>query len=278
MKIAILSDIHANIRAFEAVLADVEKWQPDQVIIAGDIVNRGPRSPECLALALQKQREDNWLIVRGNHEEYVMAHGAPGAARDGIQFEIYRSGYWTYKQLGDDWRIFEDWPFEQSLALPNGQTLRVVHASMKGNRHGLYPWMSNPEITEPLQPLSPVMAVAHTHRPFIRNIEDSLLMNVGSVGLPFDGHPGSSYGRLTVSNGTVHAEIQRVFYDRKKARQDFIDSGFMAEAGPLARIILHELTIAVSLLAPFSYFYDEAIKAGDITIDAAVDKFLTAWQ
>ncbi len=278
MKIAILSDIHANITAFETIVDDIEKWQPDQVIIAGDIVNRGPRSPECLALALKKQREAGWRIVRGNHEEYVMAHGAPGAARDGIQFEIYRTGYWTYKKLGDDWRIFEDWPFEQRLDLPNGQTLRVVHASMKSNRTGTFPWQSNEDVADILTPLTPVMAVAHTHRPFIRNIENSLLINVGSAGLPFDGNPGASYGRLTVSNGTVKAEIQRVFFDRAKAKRDFVESGFLAEGGPLAKLILHELKISASLLAPFSYYYDEPVKNGEITLDAAVDKFLTYWQ
>ena len=48
MKIAVLADIHGNLPALEAVAAHVEAWQPDRVIVAGDLVNRGPRPLECL--------------------------------------------------------------------------------------------------------------------------------------------------------------------------------------------------------------------------------------
>ncbi len=277
MKIAVLSDIHANYVAFQEIVADIEAWQPDEVIIAGDIVNRGPRSPECLALALQKQRDNGWHIVRGNHEEYIMAHAAPDAARSGTQFEIYRNGYWTYTQLGDAWKVFEAWPFSHTLDLPNGQQLRVVHASMRGNRKGTFPWQSNEKVSELLTPLAPVMCVAHTHRPFIRNIENALLINVGSVGLPFDGNHAASYGRLTVSNGTVQAEIQRVSFDRQAAKQDFYDSGFLAEAGPLAQLILHELKVSASLLGQFEYRYAKHVLDGTLTLDQAVSRYLEEW-
>ena len=68
MKIAVLSDIHGNLPALEAVTEHLEKWSPDIVILNGDIVNRGPLSKECLDFVLQKP----WHIIKGNHEEFVI--------------------------------------------------------------------------------------------------------------------------------------------------------------------------------------------------------------
>ncbi len=65
MKVAVLADIHANLAAFTAVIADIERWQPDAVIIAGDIINRGPLPRPCLELALRMRTERGWYVLRG---------------------------------------------------------------------------------------------------------------------------------------------------------------------------------------------------------------------
>ena len=97
MKIAILADIHSNLPALQAVVSHIEQWKPDEVMVAGDIVNRGPRPLECLEVIREKQRTDGWLVVRGNHEDYVIGHTLPDAPRRGPAFEIYRAAYWTYE-------------------------------------------------------------------------------------------------------------------------------------------------------------------------------------
>ena len=72
MKIAVISDIHGNIPALETVTADIEQWQPDCVVVDGDIVNRGPRSREALEWVLARHESDAWQLVRGNHEDYIL--------------------------------------------------------------------------------------------------------------------------------------------------------------------------------------------------------------
>ena len=72
MKLAVLADIHANLPALHSVASHIEAWQPDGVVLAGDVVNRGPRPLECLRFVQEKQRAAGWGVVRGNHEEYVM--------------------------------------------------------------------------------------------------------------------------------------------------------------------------------------------------------------
>ena len=68
MKLAVLADIHANLSGPLAVAAHVDAWRPDQVIVAGDVANRGPRPVECLAFVQERQRSAGWLVVRGNEE------------------------------------------------------------------------------------------------------------------------------------------------------------------------------------------------------------------
>ncbi len=69
MKLAVLSDIHGNVPALQAVVEHVEAWGPDHVIVNGDIVNRGPYSLECLQAVQEKQAVQGWQLLRGNHED-----------------------------------------------------------------------------------------------------------------------------------------------------------------------------------------------------------------
>ena len=72
MKLAVLADVHSNWPALQAVAADIERWQADRVVVAGDVINRGPRPVECLDFVLSSA--NGWRLVLGNHEEYVLSH------------------------------------------------------------------------------------------------------------------------------------------------------------------------------------------------------------
>ena len=74
MKIAVLADIHGNMPALERVTTHIEAWGADQVIVAGDVVNRGPQPRTCLQFVEDKQQSAGWQVVRGNHEDYVLVH------------------------------------------------------------------------------------------------------------------------------------------------------------------------------------------------------------
>ena len=78
MKIAALSDIHGNLPALEIVTTNIEQWQPDFVIVGGDIINRGPLSRDCLEWTLAREGRDGWQLVRGNHEDYVLEFAGVG--------------------------------------------------------------------------------------------------------------------------------------------------------------------------------------------------------
>lgn len=274
MKVAVLADVHSNLPALETVLADVECWRPDQVVLAGDVINRGPRPLECLRLVEQKRLNDGWQIVRGNHEDFVIDQAKSGAPRSGPQFEIYRHSFWTYQKLNRDVSALESMPFEVSLSGPDSGTLRVVHASMTNNRDGIYPETPDRQLRKKIAPAPAVLCVGHTHRPLIRTVDNTLVVNAGAVGMPFDGDPRAAYARLTWNNSRWQAEIVRLSYDQAQTERDFFESGFIDEAGALASIMLVEFRLARSYLYRWILQYEAQVQAGELSLDDSVRDFL----
>ena len=277
MKLAVLADIHSNWPALQAVANHVERWQPDRVIVAGDIVNRGPRPVECLEFVLRKQREADWSMVIGNHEEYVIHHAHPHVPITGPWVQIWGSSRWTYEQLNCDVSALEGLPFQQSWIMPDGREARVVHASMRSTRDGIFAETPPDLLRRQIAPPPELFVVGHTHKPLVRTIDGTLVVNVGAVGLPFDGDPRASYARLTWRKSVAdwHAEIVRLDYDRAQADRDYDDSGFMDGAGPIARLIRDELAHARSNLFEWTRDYEAAVVAGQMTLAKAVEEFMT---
>lgn len=273
MKIAVLADIHANYPALLAVLDHLEHWQPDRVIVAGDIVNRGPRPAEVLRLIRRKQSEEGWLILKGNHEDYVLFHNHPDAPHTGPLFEIYRYSYWTYQRLHDHIPYLRGLPDEITEQTAGGE-VRAVHASMRDNRTGIYPEMTDRLIARLIHPAPALMLVGHTHRPLIRTIGRCLVVNVGSVGLPFDGDRRAAYAQVTYQGGRWQARIVRLDYDSARTEHDFIETGFLEQAGPLARLILLELRLALSQLYCWTEKYHNAVLKGEISMEESVRRYL----
>ncbi|GJM40730.1 MAG: metallophosphoesterase [Ardenticatenaceae bacterium] len=274
MKIAVISDIHGNMPALEAVTADIEKWQPDQVIVGGDIVNRGPLSRESLEWVLAKQANDGWQIVKGNHEDYVLECAANGT-ESGTRFQISQFAHWSYEQVADYVSLIANLPNQQSVFAPDGTELRVVHGSMRDNRDGIYTQTSDKELREQISPAPAVFVTGHTHRSLIRQIDDTTVVNVGSVGASFDGNQALSYGRFTWQSGKGWAaEIVRLPYDFAQLEQDYETSGFLAEGGPLPQLMLVELRRAGGLIYRWASRYQERVIDGEIDLVESVKRVL----
>jgi predicted phosphodiesterase len=279
MKLAVLADIHGNYQALQTVAAHIEQWQPDMVVVAGDVVNRGPRPLECLQFVQQKVRSEGWLTVRGNHEDYVIEYTTPENVPVGIEFESFRSAYWTYQQLNGDVSALQAMPFKVDLAAPDGQPVRVVHASMRGTQDGIFPMTPDPELRDKIQDdhCQPpaLVCVGHTHWPLIRTLDETLVVNVGSVGLPFDGDRRAAYGQLTWRQGRWQAEIIRLEYDRQQAERDFFESGYLEGGGPVVRLILDEFRIARPHLYRWTKDYQPLALSGELSLEETVIQYLT---
>lgn len=274
MKIAVISDIHGNLPALQAVTAHLQNWEPDLVVVNGDIVNRGPLSEACLHFVQDQRHRHGWQVVKGNHEDFLIDCAHPNAPQRGPEYEIMQFAHWAYRQLNGDISVLRAMPDKFVQMAPDGSEFRVVHASMRSNRDGIYPGASDEELWKQIAPVPAVFVTAHTHRPMIRRFNDTLVVNVGSVGAPFDGDNRASYGQFVWTQAGWEAEIVRLDYDRAQTERDYVESGFLAGGGPLAQLMLVELRRAGGLIYRWATRYQDAVLSGEISIAASVHDLL----
>lgn len=274
MKVAILSDIHGNVQALETVIAHIDAWQPDTVIVNGDIVNRGPRPLACWRLVQTRLRHDGWLMTRGNHEEYVMAWAEAERRLSPYEAEIFQSSRWTYRRMGGDVDAMRSLPFAVSLRAPDRSELRAVHASMGNIARGVLPWTPDKELRKLILPAPTVFVTSHTHRFFTRHIDETLVVNSGSVGCPLDGDARTGYARVTWRAGAWHAELVRLDYDRDATRGDFAAVNFAEACGPMGQLMYREWEEARSHMPFWGRDYAPLAASGELTLAQSVDAYL----
>ena len=199
--LALLSDIHGNAAALEAVLADLAERRVADVYCLGDLVGYGPEPNEVISLV----RDANIPCVRGNYDDGVgFARGSCGCYYpDDEARAIGDASYqFTEGEVADDNR---EWlaslPDELRLERA-GWRVRLVHGSPR--RINEYLLVDRDERT--FRRLAPevdadVLAFGHTHQTWHRSYDGVLFVNVGSVGRPKDGDPRASYTLLRLEEG-----------------------------------------------------------------------------
>lgn len=174
-------------------------------------------------------------------------------------------------------------PNGQLITDPGGSQVRFTHGSHLGRRDGIYPETSEVQLRMKIglnsKPRTEVerlagFVVGHTHRALIRQIEHVLVVNAGSVGLPFDRDRRLCYARLTWQADRWNAEIVRLEYDYSQAVQDFYTTGYLDQGGPLVDLVLKELLEARSHLYNWAVQYQDLALNGSITVRASVDRYL----
>lgn len=276
MKIAVLADIHGNLAAFHAVIDDLDRWKPDMVIVAGDTVNRGPQSDLCLDLVLRMQAERGWLLIRGNHERYVLQYDrdrlAPEFPTSGPRHEINRIMAWTHGQVAGQIATIAALPERLRLDIA-GEPLVVYHASVRHDRDGITSHSPDAELRQQIDPSAALFCVGHTHTPLTRRLDSTLVVNVGSVGLPFDGDTRAAYARLTLGRGGWHAQIVRLPYEVAATVRAFNEGGMAEAVGAYAPILRREIETGRSLMFAFLPEYYRRIEAGALSVDEAVQDY-----
>jgi len=204
MKTLILSDIHANWYALEAILA---KETYDSLIFLGDAVDFGPNPRECIRF-LMKSYKDRFWGVRGDHD-HAMAYGigcqcSRELSRLSIITREWGEGLLANEEVGFLRRL----PLDNSFTL-DGLTFHLMHGS-QGHMYG-YTDLDDTEKFEPENEYDFIL-VGHSHKPFIKHLGRTTALNPGSVGQPRDFNPRASYA--VIEDGV--ATIKRVKYDIEK--------------------------------------------------------------
>ncbi len=218
MRVAILSDIHGNAVALDAVLADLASRGPfDEIVVAGDLVWSGPRPREVID-RVQALRA---TAIKGNTDAFFEPTAETPEGKEPGRFTAHLA--WMCEQLGPERVGFlRGLPFSRRISPAPGHDLLVVHANPHDMEQAILRRAAEANLDELLledgrPPAWRALAFGHIHTPFVRTWRERLLVNVSSVGLPMDGDQRAAYAILTweqsgLGGGAWRAEHRRVAY------------------------------------------------------------------
>jgi putative phosphoesterase len=222
MRIAILSDIHGNLTALEAVVADLKQTSPDLVIHGGDLAASGHRPAEVIDCV----RDLGWAGVRGNTDEMLWAP-EPGEAllntapkiRSLVEVLLSSFAPATRHLIGAGRLAWlRELPTECREA-----GIVVLHASPTTLWAAPMPGAGEQALVATYGELgASTIVYGHIHRPFVRKLARMVVANTGSVGLPYDGDPRASY--LLIDGDQVR--VRRVEYDTDSEIRSLLQSTY----------------------------------------------------
>jgi diadenosine tetraphosphatase ApaH/serine/threonine PP2A family protein phosphatase len=231
VRVTVISDVHANLYALEAVLAEIDREPPDAIWCLGDTVGYGPRPNECCEIV----RERSALVLVGNHD--LVALGEGGVNADDFNPEAAAASHWTAAALSEgskEWlRALE----------PSAQTdgVQLFHGSP---RDPVWEYVLREDVARESLALTfaPLVLVGHTHAPTALSLDaDGIhgglvtdereapiergrwLLNPGSVGQPRDGNPDASFLELDLTART--ARFRRVPYPVARTQEEIRERG-----------------------------------------------------
>lgn len=209
MRVAALYDIHGNLPALEAVLADVRAANADQIVVGGDVLP-GPLPRETLDCLLGLELPVRF--IHGNGDRVVLAQmrgtepaEVPEQFREGIR--------WNAQQLtADHERVLASWPATLRFEIAGLGDVLFCHATPR-NDTDIFTRLTSEALLLPIFQAvdAPLVVCGHTHMQFDRMIGDLSVVNAGSVGMPY-GEPGAYWLLLGLA-----IELRHTTYDREKA-------------------------------------------------------------
>jgi len=241
MRLAALYDIHANLPALEAVLADVRAEGVDAIIVGGDVVP-GPMPREVIdavrAIDVPVQ------CIKGNCEVAVLAARAGEPMSASLPEQAREAMRWTGEVIDDgDAEWFASWPMTLQLEIPGvGKTL-FCHGTPQSEVEIFLRTTPEERLRSRFDHLGVALVVCgHTHMQFDRMIGTTRVVNAGSVGMPF-GEPGAYWLMLDSA-----VNLRRTPYDLHAAAGRIRESGYL-QAEDFATRTIHPPSEAEMLAA-----------------------------
>ena len=213
MKIGVISDIHGNIKALNAVLEEFKKRNIEQILCCGDIIGIGPRPEETMKKVLEYKNK--LIAVRGNHEQYLLKgipdtlHGRP------MRDDERKFHQWTHSRLSEKSKKFlENLPCEKIIEI-NNKKIYITHYAYdeKQNfkRHILEPTLEeSEELFSEID--ADIILFGHTHKKIFNKSDNKWYINPGPLGCPRTTN-NAYFGILDIEDNNIKYENMYVEYD-----------------------------------------------------------------
>jgi putative phosphoesterase len=214
-RVAIVTDLHANIPALEAMLTRTDELEAKAVYCGGDLVGYGPHPNDVCQLI----EERAIATIYGNYD-YAIARELDDCGcfyPTPKHREIGQGSVaWTLAHTDErSKRFMRDLPFDLRFEVA-GKRVRLVHGSpRKVNEYLLEDRAVSTFVRIAQLADCDILLFGHTHKPWVREYGGVLFVNCGSVGKPKDGDPRGTFALLEDQDGTVNVSIVRVRYDAK---------------------------------------------------------------
>lgn len=217
MKVGIITDIHNNCDALNAVLDKFASAKVEKIICCGDILGIGPKPEETVRKIMQLE---NIECVRGNHDNYLI-NGIPDTMPNDemMDYGEIQHHKWEHKKLSDESiKFIKSLPFTKELTICS-KKVYVAHFSIssdnKYNYYTLNPSLDDLKIM--FQNIeADIIIYGHNHNPSVYNESDKWYINCGSLGCPIGTSNCAGAGILDIDNGNIIYEQLSVPYDVNK--------------------------------------------------------------
>ncbi len=222
MRIGVITDIHNNVVALNAVLEILDKENCEQIICCGDIIGIGPYPEETVQLIMQNP---DIIAVRGKHERYLL-EGMPTQVpnEEDMGYEEMEHHKWEHSLLyNESIRLLERLPYRKDFAL-GGFHFAVMHYCMDRSSNRYINGTRNPKLEDCYRMISDVYAdvilYGHDHKPSVSRDERRLFANFGSLGCPAKDGNIARASILTINNANLDVESVKVLYNVDKIIAD----------------------------------------------------------
>lgn len=220
MRVAAIYDIHGNLPALRAVVADIERAQPDLIVVGGDIAS-GPMPCQTLDLLLAFDHQVRY--IRGNADRELVAY-VDGSVPEGLRENDagYRDA-WAARQITRQQRDFlAGLPASIVLDIEGLGPVLFCHGSPRSDEEIITVATPEARMRDILAGVEQrVIVCGHTHMQFERHIGEMRVLNAGSAGMPYEGRPGAYWLLLGPD-----VSFQRTEYEMEEAAREILASGF----------------------------------------------------
>lgn len=224
MRIAVMSDIHGNFEALSAVMSAIETEDIDEIVFLGDLVLKGPEPKDCFQFMKQIKP---YIWLKGNTDEWFNLKEI-NQIENKLKKESYEYFLFAKNELSNNnLRFLSRLPEKDSFEIFDKSFL-CVHGSPISNNDVIDSKGTDKEIEEMLKNVEEdVLLCGNSHQYFYKEINGKKIINVGSVGLPFDEIPKASFIVLDIrKDKDMETEFKRVDYDIENHLQIAEEKGF----------------------------------------------------
>ncbi len=219
MLLALISDIHSNLEALEAVWDRIK--DADAVLCMGDLVGYGASPDEVVEFVRREMERKTFLCIKGNHDNAVAFGADWGFNPYARQAVIWHQQVMRVENL----EFLRKLPVKQFFEDDTGRTYLLIHGSPRAPLDEyLFPWLPEDEFRTVLSYVRQRdLLLGHTHVPMLKVIGERRIINPGSIGQPRDGEWRASYALIDTETGGV--TFHRVEYDVEESARKIVEAG-----------------------------------------------------